>query len=79
MSRKTFSDYKKTIDNDIRTIIHYGVNVACYKFPFLQTILDYASRDITHIKREELAKPFVEKIIKHMKKNSFQHGENSLR
>ena len=79
MPRKTFSDYKKNIDNDIRTIIHYGINVACYKFPFLQTILDYASRDITHIKREELAKPFVEKIIKHMKKNSFQGNSEIIR
>ncbi len=48
MSRKTFSDYKKSIDNDIRTIIHKGKNVACYKFPFFQTILEFAKKDITY-------------------------------
>ena len=68
MYRKTFSDYKKTLDNDIRTIIHKGKNVACYKFPWFQTILNFAKQGKTHIKREELSKPFVEKIIKHTKK-----------
>ena len=54
MYRKTFSDYKKTLDNDIRTIIHKGKNVACYKFPWFQTILNFAKQGKTHIKREEL-------------------------
>jgi hypothetical protein len=44
MYRKTFSDYKKTLDNDIRTIIHKGKNVACYKFPWFQTILNFAKQ-----------------------------------
>ena len=78
MSRKTFSDYKKSIDNDIRTIIHKGKNVACYKFPFFQTILEFAKKDITHITREMLAKPHVEKIVKHMKKSPFQ-GQTGVR
>ena len=78
MSRKTFSDYKKSIDNDIRTIIHKGKNVACYKFPFFQTILEFAKKDITHITREMLAKPHVDKIIKHMKKSPFQ-GQTGVR
>ena len=72
MYRKNFSDYKKTLDNDIRTIIHKGKNVACYKFPWFQTILNFAKQGKTHIKREELSKPFVEKIIKHTKKSPFQ-------
>ena len=78
MSRKTFSDYKKSIDNDIRTIIHKGKNVACYKFPLFQTILEFAKKDITHITREMLAKPHVEKIVKHMKKSPFQ-GQTGVR
>ena len=44
MYRKTFSDFKKTLDNDIRTIIHKGKNVACYKFPWFQTILTFAEQ-----------------------------------
>jgi len=79
MSRKTFSDYKKTLDNDIRTIIHKGKTVACYKFPYFQTILHYAKQqNITHITREELAKPYAEKMIKHMKKSPFQ-GQAGVR
>ena len=52
MYRKTFSDFKKTLDNDIRTIIHKGKNVACYKFPWFQTILTFAEQGKTHIKKE---------------------------
>ena len=72
MSRKTFSDYQKTLDNDIRTIIHKGRNTACFKFPFFQTILEFANNNISHVTREELSKPHVEKIIKHMKKVYFK-------
>ena len=52
MSRKTFSDYKKSIDNDLRTIIHKGKNVACYKFPFFQTILEFAAETRIGLKKE---------------------------
>ena len=78
MSRKTFSDYQKTLDNDIRTIIHKGRNTACFKFPFFQTILEFANKNISHITREELSKPHVEKIIKHMNKSLFQ-GQTGVR
>ena len=78
MSRKTFSDYQKTLDNDIRTIIHKGRNTACFKFPFFQTILEFANNNISHITREELSKPHVEKIIKHMNKSLFQ-GQTGVR
>ena len=78
MYRKTFSDYKKTLDNDIRTIIHKGKNVACYKFPWFQTILNFGVQGKTHIKIEELSKPHVEKIIKHMKESPFQ-GQTGVR
>ena len=78
MYRKTFSDFKKTLDNDIRTIIHKGKNVACYKFPWFQTILTFAEQGKTHIKKEQLSKPFVEKIIKHTRKSPFQ-GQTKVR
>ena len=78
MSRKTFSDYQKTLDNDIRTIIHKGRNTACFKFPFFQTILEFANNNISHVTREELSKPHVEKIIKHMNKSLFQ-GQTGVR
>ena len=55
MYRKTFSDFKKTLDNDIRTIIHKGKNVACYKFPWFQTILTFAEEGKTHINKEQLS------------------------
>ena len=78
MYRKTFSDFKKTLDNDIRTIIHKGKNVACYKFPWFQTILNFAKQGITHIKIDQLSKPYVEKIIKHTRKSQFQ-GDTKTR
>ena len=78
MYRKTFSDFKKTLDNDIRTIIHKGKNVACYKFPWFQTILTFAEQGKTHIKKEQLSKPFVDKIIRHTRKSPFQ-GQTKVR
>ena len=39
---------------------------------------NFAKQGKTHIKREQLSKPFVEKIIKHTKKSPFQ-GQTKVR
>lgn len=66
-----------SLESQWRAIILFGKNSATYKFAFAKSLLDVIEKEKTKISLEELAKPFADSIIEHLKKNDRQGNSNS--
>lgn len=66
-----------SLESQWRAIILFGKNSATYKFAFAKSLLEVIEKEKTKISLEELAKPFADSIIEHLKKNDKQGNSNS--
>ena len=66
-----------SLESQWRAIILFGKNSATYKFAFAKSLLEIIEKEKTKISLEELAMPFADSIIDHLKKNDKQGNSNS--
>jgi len=66
-----------SIESQWRAIILFGKNSATYKFAFAKSLLDLIEHQKTHITLSELAVPFADSIIEHLKTNDKQGNSSS--
>ena len=66
-----------SLESQWRAIILFGKNSATYKFAFAKSLLEIIEKEKTKISLEELAKPFADSIIEHLKINDKQGNSNS--
>jgi hypothetical protein len=62
-----FIDIQPSNENQWRSVILFGRNVASYKFALAQSLLDLAKRERTFVTLDELAVPFARQIATHLK------------
>ncbi len=68
-----------SIESQWRSLILFGKNSATYKFAFARALLGFVEEQKTKIKISELAIPFADSIIEHLKINSKQGNSSSSR
>lgn len=66
-----------SIESQWRAIILFGKNSASYKFAFAKSLLSLVKEQKTRISLTELAIPFADSIVDHLKKNDKQGNSNS--
>ncbi len=66
-----------SIESQWRAIILFGKNSASYKFAFAKSLLSLVEEQKTSISLTELAIPFADSIVDHLKKNDKQGNSNS--
>lgn len=66
-----------SIESQWRALILFGKNSATYKFAFAKSLLDIVERERTKVSLEELAKPFANAIVEHLKNSDKQGSANS--
>lgn len=62
-----FEQVKPTNESYWRSIILFGQNVASYKFALAKSLLEISENEQTFVKLEDLAVPFSQHIIEHLK------------
>jgi hypothetical protein len=58
-----------SLESQWRAIILFGKNSATYKFAFAKSLLELIEQEKTKISLEELAIPFANSIVEHLKKS----------
>jgi hypothetical protein len=66
-----------SLESQWRAIILFGKNSATYKFAFAKSLLGLIEQEKTKITLEELAIPFADSIVDHLKKSNKQGSANS--
>lgn len=66
-----------SLESQWRAIILFGKNSATYKFAFAKSLLSIIDKGITTVKLEELAIPFANSIVEHLKKSDKQGNAGS--
>lgn len=66
-----------SIESQWRAIILFGKNSATYKFAFAKSLLELIENQKTNISLSELAVPFANSIVDHLKKSDKQGNANS--
>jgi len=66
-----------SLESQWRAIILFGKNSATYKFAFAKSLLGLVEKEKTKISLEELAIPFANSIVEHLKKNDKQGSSGS--
>lgn len=66
-----------SIESQWRSIILFGKNSATYKFAFAKSLLELVENEKTRISLTELAIPFTQNIVNHLKKNDKQGSSSS--
>jgi hypothetical protein len=66
-----------SLESQWRALILFGKNSATYKFAFAKALLEVIENEKTKISLEELAKPFANSIVEHLKNNDKQGNSNS--
>jgi len=66
-----------SLESQWRAIILFGKNSATYKFAFAKSLLGLIEKEKTKISLEELAIPFTDSIVEHLKKNDKQGNAGS--
>jgi hypothetical protein len=61
-----------SLESQWRAIILFGKNSATYKFAFAKSLLTLIDKEKTRVSLEELAIPFADSIIEHLKKSDKQ-------
>jgi hypothetical protein len=73
----TFQINDPSIESQWRAIILFGQNSASYKFAFAKALLQLIEKEKTHIPLSELAVPYAEDIVEHLKTNDKQGSSAS--
>ena len=66
-----------SLESQWRAIILFGKNSATYKFAFAKSLLELVEKERTRITLSELAIPFANSVIKHLKKSDKQGSSSS--
>src|SRR5687768_16625328 len=66
-----------SLESQWRAIILFGKNSATYKFAFAKSLLELVEKEKTKISLEELAIPFANSIIEHLKTSNKQGSSSS--
>ncbi len=66
-----------SIESQWRALILFGRNSATYKFAFAKALLEVVENQRSTISLEELAKPFADSIVEHLKINDKQGNSKS--
>jgi hypothetical protein len=66
-----------SLESQWRAIILFGKNSATYKFAFAKTLLELIEKEKTKITLNELAVPFANSIVEHLKKSDKQGNAGS--
>ena len=66
-----------SLESQWRAIILFGKNSATYKFAFAKALLDLVEGQKARISLSELAIPFADSIVDHLKKNDKQGNAKS--
>jgi hypothetical protein len=66
-----------SLESQWRAIILFGKNSATYKFAFAKSLLELIEQEKTKISLEELAIPFANSIVEHLKKSDKQGNAGS--
>jgi hypothetical protein len=66
-----------SLESQWRAIILFGKNSATYKFAFAKCLLEAVEQEKTKITLDELAIPFANSIVEHLKTNGKQGNSNS--
>jgi hypothetical protein len=66
-----------SIESQWRAIILFGKNSATYKFAFAKSLLSLVEKQKTSISLSDLAIPFADSIVEHLRKNNKQGNSNS--
>lgn len=66
-----------SLESQWRAIILFGKNSATYKFAFAKSLLTLVEKEKTRISLEELAIPFADSIVEHLKKSDKQGNAES--
>ena len=72
-----FHENDPSLEQQWRGIILFGRNSASYKFAFAKSLLRFAQSEVTEISLEELAVPFSEELVKHLKAHPTQGTSKS--
>jgi len=67
-----FYEIEPTLENYWRSIILFGRNVASYKFALAKALFDLKAAPNDLIKMDELAKPYVQHLLEHLKQHPKQ-------
>jgi hypothetical protein len=62
-----FSTVEPTLSNYWRSVIMFGRNSASYKFALAKALLELSSKSSDFVSLEELALPFSEEIVSHLR------------
>lgn len=73
------NDLTLTLDNYWRSIILFGQNTASYKFALAKSLLEFSEAGTTFISLDELAVPFAQHIVVHLKTGNKQSTSVSSR
>ncbi|WP_340104902.1 hypothetical protein [Rhodohalobacter sp. 8-1] len=66
-----------SLESQWRAIILFGKNSATYKFAFAKSLLELVDHETTRISLSDLAEPFSQNIIEHLKENDKQGSASS--
>jgi len=66
-----------SIESQWRAIILFGKNSATYKFAFAKSLLNLVEAQKTKISLSELAIPFADAVVEHLRRNDKQGSSNS--
>ena len=74
-----FQSNDPSIESQWRAIILFGKNSATYKFAFAKALLKFIESQSTKISLNDLALPYVDSIVEHLRLNERQGNANSSR
>jgi 5-methylcytosine-specific restriction endonuclease McrA len=63
----SFTEIQPTLENNWRSVILFGRNVASYKFALGKSLLELAEKDQETVSLDELAEPFSRHICEHLR------------
>jgi hypothetical protein len=66
-----------SLESQWRAIILFGKNSATYKFAFAKSLLEIVQQEKTKIRLDELAVPFANSIVEHLRKTEKQSNSSS--
>jgi ribulose bisphosphate carboxylase small subunit len=74
-----FLERQRTPENYWRAVIHFGQNVASYKFALAKTLIELSAHENEFVKLEALAEPFSRHMVEHLAKAPKQATSSSSR
>ena len=74
-----FLDHDPSPESQWRALILFGYNSATYKFAFAKSLLGLIEREKTRISLADLAVPFADSIVEHLRRNDRQGNAQSSR